>query len=293
MGTKTFGFIINTDTVSNEGVNYGDVWLERGIGVTSGEESVYKPKLDRLLPNEPVFLYVSLVGIVAVGYPDARPATVVTADDEKVSPREPREYHRAVDWVIDLREAPIPHTMVMALRAKSKEKKPTAPQNAVEAVRLDFFNELMTRIRERTESLDIARMLRDQSPQSTQAWQWIEARRGQGRYRQELLDVWDGKCAVTGCEVGSVLRASHALAWRDADDKQRLDPNNGLPLVANLDALFDVGLISFDDDGQMICAAALGPDDRQLLGIPAPLRKPLNVAQKRYLKAHRNRFRLA
>ncbi|MGH7048141.1 MAG: HNH endonuclease [Stellaceae bacterium] len=39
--------------------------------------------------------------------------------------------------------------------------------------------------------------------------------------------------------------------WRDSTHKQRLNPANGILLVANLDAVFDRFLISFDDDGHM------------------------------------------
>jgi len=40
--------------------------------------------------------------------------------------------------------------------------------------------------------------------------------------------------------------------WRESTDEKRLDPTKGLPLVASLDALFDAGLISFEDSGRML-----------------------------------------
>ncbi|MGO7165362.1 HNH endonuclease, partial [Rhizobium johnstonii] len=64
-----------------------------------------------------------------------------------------------------------------------------------------------------------------------------------------MLAQWHGRCAVTSCNLPAVLRASHIVPWREASNAERLDPENGLPLVATLDALFDVGLISFDDQG--------------------------------------------
>src|ERR1700688_2426247 len=45
--------------------------------------------------------------------------------------------------------------------------------------------------------------------------------------------------------------------WCNSTDDERLNPNNGLPLVANLDALFDSGLISFDRNGEMLVSPAL------------------------------------
>ncbi len=56
----------------------------------------------------------------------------------------------------------------------------------------------------------------DLSPTSRQ--QLVEARLGQGRYRQELEKIFQGRCAVTGLGVRQLLRASHILAWKDASD---------------------------------------------------------------------------
>lgn len=95
----------------------------------------------------------------------------------------------------------------------------------------------------------------------------IDARLGQGRFRKELLRIWDGACAVTGCRVEAILHASHCKPWRASDNAERLDPNNGLLLVANLDALFDAGLITFGDDGSMQVASRVPSKERQTLGL--------------------------
>ena len=114
----------------------------------------------------------------------------------------------------------------------------------------------------------------------------VAARLGQGKYRSELLARWDGQCAVTGCPVTEVLRASHARPWSNSDDSQRLDPDNGLPLVANLDALFDAGLISFTGTGAMLVSPNLPEEHRAVLGVPTNLRKRPSPAQAEYLQYH-------
>lgn len=118
----------------------------------------------------------------------------------------------------------------------------------------------------------------------------IEARLGQGRYRRQLLDKWTGACAVTGCTVQAALRASHCKPWRESDNAERLDPDNGLILVATLDALFDAGLITFADDGTMLVSHLLDPTEREMLGLPAPLRRAPTPKQARYLQHHRQRL---
>lgn len=115
----------------------------------------------------------------------------------------------------------------------------------------------------------------------------VDARLGQGRFRRELLRRWGGACAVTGCAIGAILRASHCKPWRKSNHSERLDSNNGLILSANLDALFDVGLISFQDDGTMIIAKALTHPERAALGIPSGLTRKPNSKLKGYLQFHR------
>jgi hypothetical protein len=83
----------------------------------------------------------------------------------------------------------------------------------------------------------------------------VAARIGQGRFRKDVLARWDNACAVTGTVTLAALRASHCKPWRESNDAERLDPANGLPLTATLDALFDVGLIAFDDDGPILVSS--------------------------------------
>jgi hypothetical protein len=114
----------------------------------------------------------------------------------------------------------------------------------------------------------------------------VNARRGQGQFREDLMQVWGGACAVTGLECREVLRASHVMPWADSTPRQRLDSQNGLLLSANLDALFDKGLITFEDSGQMQISPRLDSRHREAMGLP----KPLRFASEKlaaYLKYHR------
>ncbi|MEJ1936682.1 HNH endonuclease signature motif containing protein [Nostoc sp. NIES-2111] len=119
----------------------------------------------------------------------------------------------------------------------------------------------------------------------------VNARIGQGSYRQRMLLVWGGKCAVTGLALPEALIASHAMAWRDSDNHQRLDEYNGLLLSATLDRLFDTGLVSFADTGRMLAKPALTADLLMACGL-APEAQLRFVPErcKPYLKKHRQRF---
>jgi hypothetical protein len=121
----------------------------------------------------------------------------------------------------------------------------------------------------------------------------IQARLGQGTYRKRMLELWDSKCAVTGLTIQSTLIASHAKPWIDSTDEQRLDPCNGLPLMATLDRLFDKYMIAFvPETGTMLISHRVEESDRAILGIPANLRKVPNKKQAYYLRLHLDKFEL-
>lgn len=123
----------------------------------------------------------------------------------------------------------------------------------------------------------------------TQKAQLVSARIGQGAFRYNVLMKWDGSCSVTGCSTLAAIRASHIKPWCKSSDDARLDPNNGLPLVATLDALFDAGLISFDFSGKLIVSRLLHPKEEEFFGIIGmSLRKTPSQATVRYLEYHRN-----
>lgn len=123
----------------------------------------------------------------------------------------------------------------------------------------------------------------------TEKEQLMKARLGQGLFRQALIDYW-GHCAVSGCTLVSVLRASHIKPWREASNAERLDPFNGLLLAPNIDALFDKALISFARDGAILISKKLSARDRLALGIDAGFSVPTTPRHEPYLSLHRARF---
>jgi len=116
----------------------------------------------------------------------------------------------------------------------------------------------------------------------------IMARLGQGSYRRSLLEYW-GYCSVTNCSDKKMLIASHIKPWRDCNLKESTDKYNGLLLIPSLDKAFDLGLISFDDDGRINISPLFVKEDYEKVGIQTKmkLQKTLNIRQKQYLKYHR------
>lgn len=125
---------------------------------------------------------------------------------------------------------------------------------------------------------------------STTKQEMLNVRIGQQRFRKLVLDMWSHKCAITG--AAQFITASHIKPWSLSDNSERLDPFNGLALSPVYDKAFDVGLISFDDEGKILISKRLAKD-AALLGISSQERiKDLNFLHKKYLSYHRQeRFR--
>lgn len=136
---------------------------------------------------------------------------------------------------------------------------------------------------------DILNIANDTGISATQKLRLLAARVGQGDFRKALIAEW-GSCAVTGCRSIEILRASHIKPWKLSTNKERLDPDNGLLLVPNLDTSFDRYLITFSDEGKIIISNRLSATDREALGLKADMTVPISAGRERYLSHHRARF---
>ncbi len=119
-------------------------------------------------------------------------------------------------------------------------------------------------------------------PRTTEAERLVVQRVGQDVFRNGLLDYWEGRCAITGLAIPALLRASHIKPWADCEtDAERMDVFNGLLLAPHLDAAFDRGFITIQDNGVVVASDALDAEARVLLGLDQPLRV-LALADEHY-----------
>ena len=116
----------------------------------------------------------------------------------------------------------------------------------------------------------------------------VRQRIGQSLFRQGLMTLWGGRCAITGLAVPELLRASHAKPWAVATDIERLDVFNGLLLAAHLDAAFDAGLITVQHDGVVLARTTLAAGATSLLGLTVLHRVDLQPAHEPYMQWHRD-----
>lgn len=99
---------------------------------------------------------------------------------------------------------------------------------------------------------------------------------------------------MTGIAIPEMLRASHAKPWSECEsDEERLDGFNGFLLSANLDALFDRGLISFDTNGKILISHKISIQQQQRIGLMDQMvLRWITPEHASFLIWHRNNFRL-
>ena len=88
--------------------------------------------------------------------------------------------------------------------------------------------------------------------------QLVKARRGQGIFRTNVRLI-EKSCRLTGVRNKKHLRASHIKPWKDSNDSEKIDGNNGLLLSPHVDHLFDRGFITFQNSGDLIVSKELNP----------------------------------
>lgn len=117
----------------------------------------------------------------------------------------------------------------------------------------------------------------------------IKARKGQGLYRQRLLEECPF-CPISMINDERLLIASHIKPWAKSDDKEKIDPKNGFALSPNYDCLFDNGFMTFTPDKEIIVSPWISPMNQKRLGIYTGMkvpRLPLDSAREKYMEYHR------
>lgn len=73
----------------------------------------------------------------------------------------------------------------------------------------------------------------------------IALRRGQRKFRQDIISAYSGKCAVTGCDTEDSLEAAHINPFK-GDHTNFIE--NGLLLRADIHTLFDLKKLAIDSN---------------------------------------------
>lgn len=84
----------------------------------------------------------------------------------------------------------------------------------------------------------------------------VKTRVNQHVFRNIVIVNYSSKCAISGIDIPSLLFASHIIPWA-VNEKERLNPENGICLSALYDKAFDKGLIGIDTNYEVILSSDL------------------------------------
>ena len=115
---------------------------------------------------------------------------------------------------------------------------------------------------------------------------YAKIRINQSVFRRLLFDRYQC-CCLCGISDQSLLVASHIKPWSASNGEEKADVDNGLLLCPNHDKLFDVGYISFNDDGTIIISKSLSLNDMKRININKDIKVNLTEKNKAFLEYHR------
>ena len=104
--------------------------------------------------------------------------------------------------------------------------------------------------------------------------------------RARIIDE-EAACAICGLSFEPLLNVPYLKSPEKCTHEERVDAHNAIVLCHNHHALFTRGLLSINDDGQLLVSACL-MDDQYTLGLYEGQMLAIVKAQKKYVKWHRN-----
>jgi putative restriction endonuclease len=80
----------------------------------------------------------------------------------------------------------------------------------------------------------------------------IVRRRGQPAFRRKLIEVYESRCAISGCDAAEALEAAHIVPYLGPETNH---PSNGILLRGDIHTLFDLGLLTVDPSNMTVIVA--------------------------------------
>ncbi|MGN0031668.1 MAG: HNH endonuclease [Candidatus Gastranaerophilaceae bacterium] len=114
---------------------------------------------------------------------------------------------------------------------------------------VDYFGEIENK---QTIDSQVKEIEESEDTSSERKLQLTTARIGQGKYRQDLLNLCPF-CPITLVSDDRLLIASHIKPWAKSNEDEKIDPYNGFMFTPNIDLLFDRGFITFTNDKKNAC----------------------------------------
>jgi len=88
------------------------------------------------------------------------------------------------------------------------------------------------------------------------------ARTGQNRFRSEVTLRYP-ECVVTSANEDKLLVACHIKGYADCEANEKFDPFNGFTMTPTIHKLFDLGYLTFNENGKIMFSDAFNKHDKE------------------------------
>ena len=113
-----------------------------------------------------------------------------------------------------------------------------------------------------------------------------KGREKQLTYRLSLLEKMP-YCLITGVTEDRILQACHIKPYSVCEENEKYDVTNGLSMTPTYHKLFDLGFISFKNDGEILISPFMSNLNLNRLNLKNGKKYRLNKNCQKYLKFHR------
>ena len=110
-------------------------------------------------------------------------------------------------------------------------------------------------------------------------------RKGQAKYKEEVFNLYSS-CVVTNVTDPDLLIACHIKDYTKCEQKEQFDKYNGFTMTPTIHTLFDLGYLTFNEQGEMILSDFFRNMDRKNLHLDRVVRIPLREESLKYLRWH-------
>jgi putative restriction endonuclease len=119
-----------------------------------------------------------------------------------------------------------------------------------------FFEAQQIKAKKHNNTVENELNITEQELQGVDRLAYVKQRVNQQAFRSMILNIYERRCAITGINISDMLVASHIIPWAE-NQKERLNPENGLCLSALYDKSFDKGYISIDNNYRVLISEKL------------------------------------
>jgi putative restriction endonuclease len=89
----------------------------------------------------------------------------------------------------------------------------------------------------------------------------VKTRVNQNFFRKTILASYKNTCCITGINIPNLLVAGHIIPW-SIDEKNRMNPRNGLCLNYLHDKAYELGLITIDPNYNILISSNITDDEK-------------------------------